>query len=203
MLSQPANNGHGLEVFFDSMEKLIDTIEYFKSSPQNFILTYCKSLRSQIKNEFQQVMQTDVSKNNDFLTIEKNLMLKELDTFESECLKLYEIASNHQDYKFNSEMSDKLNEFVKTSRTELKMLHQNYISNDQWFSLENRLMEEKRKKLEHDILDELQMIKKFIFMNKYYIFKKIRFFQNDKLTRFGILIFLNEIFNEKILNFLQ
>lgn len=203
MYSHAANNVNGLETFFESTELLINSIEFFKSSPPNFIKTYCNSLRSQIKNEFQRVMQIEMSKNVDFLTKEKNILLHEIETFESECLKVYEIASNHQDYKFESEMSDKLNEFIRFSRTELKMLHQNYISNDQWFSLENRLMEERRKKLEHDILNEVQMIKRFIFMNKYYIFKDLRHFQEDTLTRFGVLIYLNEIFNEKILNFLQ
>lgn len=203
MCSQAANCDNALDSFFESIESLIDSIELFKISPLNFINTYCNSLRNQIKNEFEKVLQLEMPKNVDILNRDKNVLLSEVDTFENDCRKVYDIASNHRDYKFRSEMSDKLNEFIKTSRTELKMLHKNYVSNDQWFSIENRMMEERRKKLEHNVLDELQMIKKFIFMNKYYFFKEIRHVEDDILIRFGVLIYINEIFNEKILNYLQ
>ena len=203
MHAQSGNHTHGMDVFFDFMESCLNSIDYFNQSPETYITNYSKTLKSQIKNEYEKVLGMEIKKDINCLNKDMADMIKQIDTFESECLRVYKIALNHHAYKFRSEMSHKLGEFLRFSRTELKMLHQNYVSNEQWFLFENRFMEERRKKLELDILNELQMVKKFAFMNKYYIFKELKRVENDTLTRFGALIYLNEMFNEKILNFLQ
>lgn len=186
------------EDIFECFENYIPELNSIHRSPELFINSYCSSLKNQIDVAVESLLieRSLCDKQKDSINVLRNKMIDKIEEFEKDCLKNFDKS----DFKLSE--SSALNESLIQSRQELERLRKHFVSNDQWFSNENRDWEESRKKLEHDLMEKIQILKKMIFLNKYYFFKENKSnLEND--INFGYLILMDEIFNEKIINFFK
>lgn len=189
---------HTKESFFHYFEKYIQELETIFRSPDLYIIDYCSSIKTQIDVLVETILMT-TSLNDEqivFINLSRNAMINRLDEHERECLRKFD----HEE--FRTQISERLRTLIEASKNDLEYLKSNYTTDEKWFSNENRALEMLRKKLQHDVLNEIQLLKKTLFLNRYYIFKENPQFESDQIV-FGNLIELNEIFNEKIINFLM